>query len=554
MTYDLHGQWDYDNRWSQPGCLRGNCLRSHVNYTETLEGLSMITKAGMPSYKVMVGISSYGRSFRMTKPGCTGPMCTFTGKASGATKGVCTDTAGYISNAEIKVLWKSGLHNAKYTFDKDSLSNIFVYDDVQWVSWMDDTQKAVRVNLYEQMNFGGTSDWAIDLQTDVTSGDGTTSSIADCYETSYPYYATLDKLQEANVPEECRGIYVTQILAKLLKTKIDTFYTLMQEQYDTYFDLYVDAVKGGAPGQLQSFMDQVQSIQFTCIASIWDDKIPGYRNETQDTCPGISAQASEPSLRWSVYYILRDEKAFFDALERYSGIQKEWVKFKTISFMPGDNCDPSSPKCDDHGFYHDYPTVDDFKIANPRDYIQDMLPKLRRLQETLEETSTLAMMGMYDGDIDDVAESSGIAVFLVESAIKSMEEIGHTGRKLEKEKKKNLIVMFASLLLFLLPFIGEAAGASLGVAGLARMASVIANGGGIAMSVEEIVASPNHNDPMAIFGLIFGFGGLASDARAFSKAAQIRRGMKAGDIAKFGKDVQQGTTKVSAILKACRRR
>lgn len=54
----------------------------------------MITKAGMPSRKVIVGVTSYGRSFRMAQAGCTGPMCTFTGtnKISNASPGRCTGT------------------------------------------------------------------------------------------------------------------------------------------------------------------------------------------------------------------------------------------------------------------------------------------------------------------------------------------------------------------------------------------------------------------------------------------------------------------------------
>jgi GH18 family chitinase len=61
MTYDLHGQWDYGNKWTTPGCPSGNCLRSHVNETETKDALAMITKAGVPSGKIVVGVSSYGR-------------------------------------------------------------------------------------------------------------------------------------------------------------------------------------------------------------------------------------------------------------------------------------------------------------------------------------------------------------------------------------------------------------------------------------------------------------------------------------------------------------
>tara|TARA_R110002060_G_scaffold65660_1_gene74670 strand:+ start:625 stop:951 length:327 start_codon:yes stop_codon:yes gene_type:complete len=60
MTYDLHGQWDYGNKWTSSGCTTGNCLRSHVNLIETTNALSMITKAGVPSNKVVLGVVSYG--------------------------------------------------------------------------------------------------------------------------------------------------------------------------------------------------------------------------------------------------------------------------------------------------------------------------------------------------------------------------------------------------------------------------------------------------------------------------------------------------------------
>lgn len=134
-----------------------------MNLTETVNALSMITKANVPSSQAVVGVTSYGRSFQMTEAGCFIEMCTYTGPTSGAYPGICTNTSGYLGNAEIDYM-NATMENTFSYMDEDSYSNILVFDDTQWVSFMDDTNKAVRTLFYEGLNFGGTSDWAIDLQ------------------------------------------------------------------------------------------------------------------------------------------------------------------------------------------------------------------------------------------------------------------------------------------------------------------------------------------------------------------------------------------------------
>ena len=165
MTYDLHGQWDYDNAYSDDGCSDGNCLRSHVNLTETLSALSMITKAGVSSNKVAVGVASYARSFEMTEAGCWTNMCTYTGPDSGAWPGPCTDTAGYISNYELELVIAENPSAVQY-WDNGSYTNILVFNETQWAGYMNDTNKAVRTSLYEELNFLGIADWAVDLQSE----------------------------------------------------------------------------------------------------------------------------------------------------------------------------------------------------------------------------------------------------------------------------------------------------------------------------------------------------------------------------------------------------
>ncbi|KAI1073202.1 hypothetical protein LB507_010805 [Fusarium sp. FIESC RH6] len=166
MTYDLHGQWDTENPHSQEGCDFGNCLRSQVNLTETRYSLAMITKAGVPSSKVIVGVTGFGRSYKMAEAGCYGPDCLYTGNKleSPARKGKCTKTGGYIADGEINEIIKDMSRVTKHYVDQTSHSDILVYDSTEWVSYMSSTTKMARQTLYSAWGMGGTTDWAVDLQ------------------------------------------------------------------------------------------------------------------------------------------------------------------------------------------------------------------------------------------------------------------------------------------------------------------------------------------------------------------------------------------------------
>lgn len=111
-------------------------------------------KAGVPSYMILVGFTSYGRSFQMTTPGCTEPVCTFTGKASGATPGRCTGEASYLANAEIDEIF-SGVRGR--LFRDNSESDIVVYANDLWVSYMTDKERMSRTEKWKGLNFGGIS-------------------------------------------------------------------------------------------------------------------------------------------------------------------------------------------------------------------------------------------------------------------------------------------------------------------------------------------------------------------------------------------------------------
>jgi hypothetical protein len=90
---------------------------------------------------------------------CKGLICPILG----ATPGRCTQTAGYIANAEIDEIISSN-SNVQILFDDDSDSDIIVYNDTQWVDYMTTTTKSTRTTYYKGLNMGGTTEWAIDLE------------------------------------------------------------------------------------------------------------------------------------------------------------------------------------------------------------------------------------------------------------------------------------------------------------------------------------------------------------------------------------------------------
>ncbi|RCI14282.1 hypothetical protein L249_6131 [Ophiocordyceps polyrhachis-furcata BCC 54312] len=278
MTYDLHGQWDYGNSWAQEGCREGNCLRSHVNLTETGYALAMITKAGVKSNKVAVGIASYGRSFGMSKPGCTDPDCHFDGAvdagrgaSSTAKPGRCTKTAGYIANAELREKLAQQETGARTWYDRGSDSNLMVYDNSSWVAYMDGDTRVSRTRHYRNLNFAGTVDWAVDLL-DFSSDDGNPGGydaeewkdvpgLEPCDKT----YGSLDDVAaDGGIRPHCVDLYVLQALRSIYKDTMKSYTDMLNKDYAAKFDVYSHAVADHISKTMHDFIIKNGNKYFTC--------------------------------------------------------------------------------------------------------------------------------------------------------------------------------------------------------------------------------------------------------------------------------------------------
>jgi GH18 family chitinase len=546
MTYDLHGQWDYGNAWSDPGCPAGNCLRSHINLTETINALSMITKAGVPSSKVIVGVTSYGRSFKMTKPGCVNEMCTFTGPLSGATPGNCTQTAGYISNAEIAAIISDNNTNI-LTYNDDTLSNILVYNDVQWVAYMDDANKAERTSLYRAYNLGGTTDWAVDLSADEpTTGyvdlEDDDGSVEPCDYSQV--FATLDDLVAVagKYSVYCAEIYAVQTLSNELIGAMANF-TNANNGYDTLFGYYVKYIRDMVPGVLQTFMETSDG--------------PGIKYFTCKTGAGVSVSCPFGPLApfggfdETLYWNLANSTGFYNDLSTNCGIDPTWVVFQDEHVTH--TCPPNVKNgCNPGGFvWHGFPAAaSNIAVQNPKDIITAAGPNMSELQNKIDATWMDQVFGQWDGSNLDVVQVLAMPVALIQQAIQAMIQVKAIGETEVVDERNQLILEIVTAVLAVVPFVGDAAASAAGLSQLARIISLIgeaANGG---LTLYSIVKDPS-SAPMAIFGMLLGGAGLTRDESSFAEMASLRRGMSADDLAKIGTVFTDQSSKIKKIVQSC---
>jgi chitinase len=583
MTYDLHGQWDYDNIWSNPGCPTGNCLRSHINITETENALSMVTKAGAPANNVMVGVTSYGRSFHMADPSCTGPMCRFTSVPgshwnSDAEPGECTGTSGYISDAEIRgiqhVASVIGEPGEVLTWHDHATNSDIMTWNGNWVAYMSPTTKRTRAEWVEGLNFGGISDWAVDLedyhappgQPDDGGGDDDGVSgerpIMECTAD----YVDLDAVARDadNMPANCWAQYILGTLSSTLDGVLQQYNEVVQD-YDGKFGYYAEYVNELVDPQLRSWLSKhpPQNPDASSIVGkgnrFFSCKFRplGAQGWTYDgPCPVPADILGEPYDDWDIEYTLTDKSGFEEALRTELGMGPDWIKWDR--WNSGYNCPPNSPGHDDDvcedviQWNHNYPMkADVIKVPNPKDIMAAALPNITTLQTQILEAYLAVGLGIYDGDELDAVHALATPVFMLAQAVDSMGKVKDIGGKVEDEKKKQLILLIVSVVLMVVPMVGEIGLELAGLAQLARFAFIAGEIGNAALSLADIAQNPEAA-PFAIMGMLMGAAGRGMKfEKALEGYAGAKKLMSQAGITTLGKVFQEKGGLVASVISRC---
>lgn len=582
MTYDLHGQWDYGNKWASPGCTEGNCLRSHVNITETENSLSMVTKAGAPAHKIFVGITSYGRSFKMEDQFCISPDCHFTSFPgekwkSNAMPGECTNTSGYISDAELRQMEQDSLVMGelgdvlKY-HDHPSNSDIMLYYG-NWVAYMSPTTKRTRTEWIQSLNFGGVSDWAVDLER-FHAEPGQADDEEDYTLGGKPKiqctadYADLDAVANdaANIPSRCWARYILESLDTML-TDVMKRYDDVAQDYDGKFHYYADYVNELVDPQLQRWMAQVTPDYanetnttgkgnrfFTCKYQDWGAQNWAYEGD----CPVPQSYFGHDGRynNWEIEFTLKDKAGFEKALQNELGMSPDWIKWG--KYDPGYKCPSQSPKHNDDvcekvwQMHVNFPMkADSITVPDPQKVIQAALPNISALHDQIMEAYLADGTDSYDGDELDAVDALSTPVFMLAQAVDSMENVKVIAKQMEELEKKRLILTIVSVVLLVLPMVGELGFEMAGFVQLARFAFVAGEIGNAAMTVADIIDNPE-GAPFAIMGMLFGAAGSGMRLeRGLEQAAAARRIMSAGDVAGIGKVFEAKSGLVQKVVSQC---
>lgn len=173
-------------------------------------------------------------------------------------------SVGYISNFEIYEILAQ--QRAGETDDYGNITqfgdegDVLVYAETNWVSWLSPSSYASRRSWSDGLNFGGTSDWAIDLnQTYANNGTGDEQGSGYDTGTALPVcdysksFGSLDDIANAagDLRPDCVAVYTLEVLIDMLNTAYKNF-TDVSQGYDDLFGYYVTYIEKLVPVILPS--------------------------------------------------------------------------------------------------------------------------------------------------------------------------------------------------------------------------------------------------------------------------------------------------------------
>ncbi|KAK1993980.1 hypothetical protein LX36DRAFT_728412 [Colletotrichum falcatum] len=237
---------------------------------------------------------------------------------------------------------------------------------------------------------------------------------------------------------------------------------------------------------------------------------------------------------------LRDSDGFYAAALDKLGIEKDYRPTVGAGSRPCVKLrhkKTSAPICVDK---------DTINVPNPKEGFQAAMPNMSALAKSLMIAQVDLTLHINEAGGGDIITAASVPIFMLEQAIRSMDNIKANGSKIIKENEKKLILEILCIVFIAILFGGMAV--------FSRIAALVDIVGPTGLTAHDIVQDPT-SASFSILGLLVGgFGtGVGSEKEAFGEAAKVRRGVSVSDIAKLGDDFLEKDTTVQEIVNGCLR-
>ncbi|OJJ96887.1 hypothetical protein ASPACDRAFT_33894 [Aspergillus aculeatus ATCC 16872] len=379
---------------------------------------------------------------------------------------------------------------------------------------------------------------------DDESVDSTSSCLQDIetcdYTLTFDSFATLSS-SSSSLQGFCVNYYALGILADMLNATMAN-YTDILSNYGGKFTEYQKYIREEVPGALTAYMNPggAGNSFFTCTFS------DGGVNTSTTSCPFDSEQVYNG---YEIYYNLVNATAFWANLSASTGIQEDWVQFgdedvgSSCGVGSGKTCQPN------RGVLKGYPLpADTINVTNPQTIIEDALPGIQNLTETILLTQILAATGAYGGSMENVLLTISTVVFTLAQAVANMGVVVEVADKASAEEKRAMIEEIIFGVLMIVPFLGEVRLISDGLEQLADMMSLIGDAGALGSTIYGVVTDPD-SAILDIFELALGGGVRTPDE--FEEAANARRGLTDDEVISLGSDWKSWSDDLSEVQSVC---
>ncbi len=156
MAYDLHGAWEKFVGLNAPLFARedevGKQIELNVDYA-----LRYWLGKGAPADKLVLGLGTYGRAFKLNSPTEFLPG---SGSKGPGEKGTYSREAGFLTYYEI--CEKIETEGWEVKWDKEAMAP-YAHKGSDWVGFDNEKSLEIKVNYAKRMGLGGIMFWALDL-------------------------------------------------------------------------------------------------------------------------------------------------------------------------------------------------------------------------------------------------------------------------------------------------------------------------------------------------------------------------------------------------------